>query len=144
MKIKYLIAIIVILLVFIGAIVVGNANVQGASTETTKQVKLTWQDPNVKTDNFKWLIYVRGEGETFGEPVLTVPIADALGENGEYQSTGNYLVTGTPGGVVKKYFALKAQRGEEKSDFSEEAFADFNIPMSPPYGVVITIKITPK
>ena len=145
MKIKYLLVLMVALVILIGAMFV-HANVQGstAAADATKQVKITWHDPNVKTDDFQWQIFVRGEGETFGQPALTVPIAETLHENGEYQSTGSYLVTGTPGGVVKKYFALKAKRGDEMSDFSEEAFAEFSIPMAAPYGVLITITVTPE
>lgn len=112
------------------------------NTETTKKIKIVWQDNNVKTEDFQWLLFVRGEGESFGDPVMTIPIAGAVLENDEYESPVDIFVTGTPGGVVRKYIALKAQRGEEISDFSEEAHIDFSIPLAAPYGITINIVIS--
>lgn len=143
-RVKYLV--IGALLVFMS---LGFARLSYAQ-DTVKQIRITWEDKNQKTEDFRWLLFMRGQDDVFADdPVLTIPIAETAFDDPDYTSPGTLIITGEPGGSVTKFFAMKAQRGqgdtEETSDMSQESNpVTFTIPLSAPYELRIQILIVPE
>ena len=139
---------IVVISVLISVIFVFSANAQDPPFE--KKIKIMWEDKNQKTEDFRWLLFMRGQDDVFADdPVLTIPIAETAFDDPDYTSPGTLIITGEPGGSVTKFFAMKAQRGqgdtEETSDMSQESNpVTFTIPLSAPYELRIQILIVPE
>ena len=145
-RIKYLV--IGLVFVFLSLGFAWLANAQGQ--QHTKQVQFSWEDTNEKTDDFRWLLFARSEGEDFGGPELTIPIADTTLNEPDYLSKPlTITITGKPGSTVTKYFALKAQRGqgatEETSAMSQESnLVAFTIPLLAPFSITVEVIIVPE
>ncbi len=149
-KLEFLIVgiIAIIFSIFLAVLAMASETSSTVSDPDIKQIRITWMDDNTKTDDFQWLLFVRGESEEFGDPEVTIPIGEASFEDPEYSSSSALIITGPPGGTVKKYFALKAQKGSgeatKTSEFSKEVALTFDIPMAAPYSVIIQVVVAPE
>lgn len=116
--------------------------------QTNQQIRITWGDDNEKSDDFRWLLFMRGDGEGFGAPVVTIPISGTTSDGSYISSPAAITISGSPGSIVTKYFALRSQKGtgaqEITSGMSPEVSKSFPIPLSAPYSVTIEIVIVPE
>lgn len=143
----YLAGALVVLLLFAGALFAANGTMAAsADTGHNKTIKIFWSDDNEKTTDFRWEVFMRDDGEIYGAPVMTVPIADATShDDPDFNSPFTLTVTGKPGSTVTKYFTMRSLSGSgetlKTSPNGNEVAVAFTIPLTAPYGITVHVVI---
>lgn len=129
-----------ILSVLLMLIMVFAAAWPAAAAQSTKELTFAWDYETPVPDGIEFMLFMRGDGEAYdyANPVLVAAYDAAAG----LTASDTFTITGTSGAAVTKYFVLRARVGVEESGDSNEVSKVFSIPVSAPFTLTVTVKIT--
>ena len=107
------------------------------ASDLQKPLTFTWQDDNVKTLGYHWVLFMRGDGEEYDytKPALTIQWEEGVTD---YHTTGTFTITGTGGAKVMRYFVIRAvdASGNVSGD-SNEVSKGFILPLNAVYSLTV-------
>ena len=123
----------ILFLLLIALVVTAPAN------STNVSLTFAWDDDNIKGEDYGWLVFMRGEGETYdyNNPAIRVDYEDG---QLEYTATGVFEVTGPANSDVAKYFVVRARSGELTSEDSNEVGTEIRIPINSVFNLTVIIR----